>query len=171
MNKKKKCKRCERILPIKLFYEHKEMPSGYLNFCKECTKKRIKNHRLKNIDKIKEYERNRNSIPQRVKARRKYQKTKAGKVAIQRARVKYRIKYPEKYRAKTVFGHAIRSGKIKRKPCEKCGKLNAQGHHADYSKPLDVQWLCVFHHLEAHNFHRGPRKRNLKFNKKHKENL
>ncbi len=35
------------------------------------------------------------------------------------------------------------------KPCERCGKP-AHGHHANYSKPLEVQWLCARHHSEHH---------------------
>lgn len=48
---------------------------------------------------------------------------------------------------------AIERGEITRKPCERpnCkykGKVIA--HHADYDKPLDVEWLCLPHHAEAH---------------------
>lgn len=45
---------------------------------------------------------------------------------------------------------AIQRGKLLKKPCERCGDVNAQAHHEDYSKPLDVIWLCPFHHMEAH---------------------
>ena len=34
-------------------------------------------------------------------------------------------------------------------PCEVCGE-SAQRHHDDYSKPLEVRWLCTRHHGEVH---------------------
>ena len=34
--------------------------------------------------------------------------------------------------------------------CEKCNKVNAQAHHDDYSKPLNIRWLCPLHHKEEH---------------------
>ena len=42
------------------------------------------------------------------------------------------------------------SGKIKREPCAVCGKEKAQAHHEDYSKHLDVVWLCTRHHADRH---------------------
>ena len=42
------------------------------------------------------------------------------------------------------------SGKIIRQPCEVCGGCPAEGHHSDYNKPLDVNWLCTKHHIELH---------------------
>ncbi len=43
----------------------------------------------------------------------------------------------------------LKRGKLKRKGCEKCGS-KAQMHHADYSKPLQVRWLCRKHHMGHH---------------------
>ncbi len=34
-----------------------------------------------------------------------------------------------------------------KKPCEVCGTI-AEAHHDDYSKPLEVRWLCSVHHKE-----------------------
>lgn len=34
--------------------------------------------------------------------------------------------------------------------CSICGDLNGQPHHPDYSKPLDVIWLCKKHHDQVH---------------------
>lgn len=45
---------------------------------------------------------------------------------------------------------AVRSGRIKRLPCEVCGEPKTHGHHKDYSKPLEVNWLCSTHHGELH---------------------
>lgn len=45
---------------------------------------------------------------------------------------------------------AIKRGDIKKQPCERCGKEKAIAHHDDYSKPLDVMWLCTKHHGERH---------------------
>lgn len=39
---------------------------------------------------------------------------------------------------------------MKRQPCAECGRPDAQAHHEDYGKPLDVKWLCVTHHRKAH---------------------
>jgi hypothetical protein len=41
-------------------------------------------------------------------------------------------------------------GKIKMLPCEICGELLVEAHHTDYSKPLDVKWLCIKHHRILH---------------------
>jgi hypothetical protein len=37
-----------------------------------------------------------------------------------------------------------------RQPCEKCGYHKSQAHHHDYSKPLDVNWLCFACHRKEH---------------------
>src|SRR3974390_1123490 len=43
-----------------------------------------------------------------------------------------------------------RRGKLIKKPCERCGKVTSQMHHPDYTKPLEVKWLCRGCHLELH---------------------
>lgn len=48
---------------------------------------------------------------------------------------------------------AIRRGQLLRKECEMCGEPKAEAHHDDYSKPLDVRWLCFAHHREWHREH------------------
>jgi ribosomal protein S27AE len=57
---------------------------------------------------------------------------------------------PEKRRAHSVMWNAILAGKLKQQPCERCGAEKAHGHHDNYSKPLDVRWLCSTHHRERH---------------------
>ena len=59
-------------------------------------------------------------------------------------------KHPEKRYATGVVARSIKSGKLKRQHCEVCGSENVQAHHEDYSKPLEVRWLCFKHHRQLH---------------------
>lgn len=52
--------------------------------------------------------------------------------------------------ARNKVGLALRRGKLERQPCEVCGERPAEAHHDDYTRPLDVRWLCKQHHLEHH---------------------
>lgn len=45
---------------------------------------------------------------------------------------------------------AMKLGQLVRQPCEICGDTAVQAHHDDYSKPLDVRWLCRSHHVGLH---------------------
>lgn len=47
---------------------------------------------------------------------------------------------------------ALRDGRLTQLPCEVagCGDPNSEAHHDDYSKPLEVTWLCFEHHKELH---------------------
>lgn len=51
--------------------------------------------------------------------------------------------------AKNIYQAAIYRKELIRQPCEVCG-AKADGHHDDYSKPLQVRWLCRKHHREVH---------------------
>src|SRR6266487_6314673 len=44
----------------------------------------------------------------------------------------------------------LKRGKLKKQPCRICGDPNSQMHHADYSKPLVVDWLCRKCYLKLH---------------------
>jgi len=52
--------------------------------------------------------------------------------------------------ARELVADAVRSGRLKREPCERCGEAKVEGHHDDYSHPLSVRWLCRTHHREVH---------------------
>ena len=45
---------------------------------------------------------------------------------------------------------ALRSGELVREACETCGEIAVEAHHADYSKPLEVRWLCRSCHRRYH---------------------
>lgn len=48
------------------------------------------------------------------------------------------------------LNYYVRTGKIKREPCQKCGEEKTHGHHPDYSEPLKVVWLCPLCHKKVH---------------------
>ena len=55
-----------------------------------------------------------------------------------------------KHRAQRRVRAAVRDGKIVRGPCEVCGTEPTDGHHDDYTQPLNVRWLCREHHAALH---------------------
>jgi hypothetical protein len=60
-----------------------------------------------------------------------------------------------RYEARWIAKRAIKYGRLIKNPCEKCGGLKVDAHHDDYSRPLDVRWLCRKHHIEHHVDLRG----------------
>jgi tRNA(Arg) A34 adenosine deaminase TadA len=104
----------------------------------------------KDPEKAREYFRRRNAYPQNVYARRKYDKSDRGiavKIANNRKR---RGVDATRFAARDALNAAVRYGIIKRLPCEVCGDRKSHGHHHDYSKPLEVTWLCRAHHDDLH---------------------
>lgn len=69
---------------------------------------------------------------------------------IQEQKAQHLKEIRRKQSARQVLVLAIRSAQITRLPCEVCGESESEAHHHDYSKPLDVQWLCKKHHREKH---------------------
>lgn len=62
-----------------------------------------------------------------------------------RAIAKYRAKNPDKVKARE-----LAKKKIPLKPCDVCGEVKSIRHHEDYSKPLEVRFLCALHHKQLH---------------------
>ena len=52
-------------------------------------------------------------------------------------------RYPERVRARRILCSHVKRGNMQRQPCEVCGTtIKVEAHHDDYSKPLEVRWLC-----------------------------
>jgi hypothetical protein len=54
------------------------------------------------------------------------------------------------HKARRKVRQEIEAGRMNRQPCEVCCAAPAHAHHDDYSRPLDVRWLCPKHHREHH---------------------
>jgi hypothetical protein len=88
---------------------------------------------------------------------RRYASTAEAKLASLRANRAYILRYPHKQAARQAVSNAIRDGKIFRPAsCQQCSSgARLHAHHDDYSKPLDVRWLCVPCHEAAHHGERA----------------
>lgn len=147
----KRCFRCERVLNIELFYRHSRMADGHLNKCKVCTNSDVKRNYRRNIEHYKAYESSRAMLPHRVRSREEYLATPGGKAALRRSLNNYWKKYPLARQAHSAVRNAIRRGHLKKHPCEVCGSdVRIEAHHDDYTRPLDVRWLCNLHHRAVH---------------------
>ena len=64
----------------------------------------------------------------------------------------YKRSNPNKYKAHYTVSNAVSTGKMKKDVlCQYCGNYDKlQGHHCDYGKLLDVQWLCIHCHKQWH---------------------
>jgi hypothetical protein len=82
---------------------------------------------------------------------RKYMQGENGKRIHRLDQRKWQSRNPEKIAAHIVVQKALRKGLLTRQPCGLCGSENAHAHHPDYSKPMEIEWLCHVHHMERHN--------------------
>ncbi len=103
--------------------------------CKDCDKAYYKTHQKERAN----YQRTR-------------RRTSTGKVVMGKWARKHRLKYPEKAKAIDTVNNAIKADKLRRPlTCESCNKEKfVEGHHPDYDKPLEVEWLCKKCHTELH---------------------
>ena len=131
----KRCFKCGRIRLLSEFYTHPGMADGHLNKCKDCCRSDTLQNRRRKTDYYRAYDRNRSYQPHRVILRK----------ATWRRQKEME---PEKYKARTAAGNAIRDGRLPRgTECYFCGKTeNLEMHHPDYSQPLRVYWLCQICH-------------------------
>lgn len=142
------CKTCGESKPLMDFYN--QTNGNPMRLCKGCWKDYVKANRLLRFEHYREYERTRANAPHRVEARKAYAQTPQGRARSDAGKRAYITRNPAKRAAHVEVGNAIRAGKLVRLPCEVCGSARAQAHHDDYTKPLDVRWLCTTHHMEWH---------------------
>lgn len=116
-----------------------------------CKSSKAKSY-LENKEKIKlrnkKYiEDNRDKVRER---RRDYKRR--NRERIKALRLEYEARYPEKAKAYRAINNAIARG-LMTKPtnCARCLSVGlVEGHHPDYSNPLEVIWLCRKCHNKEH---------------------
>ena len=132
----KRCFKCGEVRPLDDFYRYRMMADGHLNKCKSCAKRDVANR----------YVAKRAEISARVSEMR----TPEQRAMAQEGRRRHRARHPERERARAAVTRAVGSGRLQRRPCEACGEAETQAHHEDYSRPLDVVWLCFVCHRARH---------------------
>lgn len=117
------CARCHEEKPREEFHKCSYHSSGINSYCKSCNREQRKIWRKQNPERVMNHTRSQ------------------------------RLKNPEKDRAYASLYMAVKTGKVhKSGSCEMCGKqCFTYGHHYDYSKPLEVTWLCRKCHANIHH--------------------
>lgn len=57
---------------------------------------------------------------------------------------------PQAVWAQAALRSGLKRGLVIQEACRVCGALETDAHHADYDRPLDVDWLCRKHHKAEH---------------------
>jgi cytochrome c553 len=124
------------------YYKRSSSTTGFYRHCKDCHHKIVNKNYKDNSEKY-------------LSQKREYHR--ANTHVLTRSSMKYYNKNPEKLLAHNELKKAIKDGFIVRRyNCEVCGsegrgsKSKIHAHHDDYSKPLDVVWLCAKCHKMVH---------------------
>lgn len=126
----KECFKCHETLPLSEFYRHPQMADGHLGKCKRCARRDVQDNRVARIEQYRAYDRER--YPERYR--------KGETIA----------KNAERNMARKITKRHISRGTLIPQPCRVCGAEKVDAHHEDYSKPLEVMWLCRTHHMALH---------------------
>ena len=166
----KTCAGCKKVKLRSEFHKDVSRKDGLCRICKDCRcgyerayreahpekiaarmKRCRRSHKKEIAVSDKRYRRaNREKI---AKQQKEYRQTPAGKGASQKRAARQREKFPEKVEAVHAVGNAVRGGQLIRPSiCSSCfNEAFVEGHHADYSKPLEVEWLCKKCHVRVHH--------------------
>lgn len=123
----KKCTKCYLNLPLSAFDKNKNKKDGHVYECKSCRSKRDRKYYL--TSESRKLRSNTNHI-----SAKKYADSN-----LENIKIYQKVKY------------AIKVGRLKKSHCKYCGETkNVIGHHSNYNKPLDIEWMCKFHHKSWH---------------------
>lgn len=76
---------------------------------------------------------------------------KGGQLTAYEYKLRAKEKNPLRFAAMQAVQSAVRNGSLVKQPCEVCASPVVEAHHDDYTKPLQVRWLCREHHVKEHH--------------------
>lgn len=151
----KRCNKCKRIKLLSEFYYRKE--KAPFSICIKCENRRRGYYQLKYPEKERERQRDwrAKNLEKYQKHKREYFQKRKKSLSPDKWRSMRRKAYYnqplEARKAHDKINNSIRAGRFKRPPtCSKCNSKRPEAHHEDYSKPLDVLWLCRACHMRHH---------------------
>ncbi len=140
----KRCYKCKILKPHTDFWRKSRNLDGLQAACKTCMSTENKEWTKKNRERHRE----------RLKIWRENNPDRSNAIGKQQ-----RERWHDKQRARQAAGKALLNGTItKPTACTRCHHIPPphclHGHHEDYSKPLEVIWLCARCHgaLHTHPF-------------------
>ena len=134
----RRCTTCAALKPLAAFVRSARSSTGYRSTCRACRRDYTAQWRLDHPG-----------------YQRAYDVTRKGRTVHRRGAARQRKAHPERVRAQNLLRYAVRSGGIlKPVMCPVCqlwaAPRHMNGHHPDYSKPLDVEWMCLWCHRDLH---------------------
>ncbi len=146
----KYCPKCETNKSLSDFSKSRCKKDGLQCYCKAC--QLIAQVAYRKTQAGKETGRRHSQTDTCKETSRRYNQTDARKESHREGSKVQRLNYPDKAKAHDAVSNAIRDGKLERPShCESCFQEKfVHGHHEDYNKPLDVDWLCIKCHFELH---------------------
>lgn len=146
---KRKCSHCKEEKPYSSFSKQSKVKSGIRTICKACEKVYRDTHSPNTESKRESGRRPEAKLKKKERYIRDLNNPKR-KEQVLRAVNKYRDANKVKTKAHDMIKEALRKGEMTKSICVVCGDKDTHGHHPDYSKPLEVVWLCQRHHRDYH---------------------
>lgn len=137
----KRCTTCSINKPLCEFYRDRRRTDGLKSQCKPCHSEcavRTRDPVAKRLVNRQHMRRARTLDPERFRQRER--------LAARRR------EQTEESRARVALNNAVARGAVQRPACcSACGSAGrVEAHHVDYSRPLDVEWLCTLCHAAEH---------------------
>jgi len=131
-----RCPHCNQWFPHDGFYKDKRTPYGIKSHCKQC------HLEISRATRDPDNTRRINREHMRCARARDPEKFRERECIASR---KARQNWNERMEARRQLNYAVQRGEIQRPDkCSRCGSTKGimNGHHGDYSKPLETEWLC-----------------------------
>lgn len=144
----KTCSKCKRELDMSCFHKDKKAKDGLRCICKDCQLQVVKEWKKANPDRCRE------NLKRWQKANPDYMKRwqKENPDRFKEIQRKWQLNHKLEINSHNKLHYAVKNGSVVRPDkCSYCDKKCVpDGHHRDYTQPLEVEWLCRECHKMLH---------------------